>query len=225
MRTQLKTLALLTLLACGDDESHPEDPVTDAASELDAGDEPNDAGSEASDGEASDGKASDGEASDGEASDGEASGPDAGGGSQPAQIELSGALSETIANVVPSASWRKSNDQGSLLHLHNGAAVFAAFTFTFMGPPEEGGTYDQTSSGLTCALSATRTSDNASWDAVHAIQGAADQGSCSVSLTSVVESVDLPTAKQYTVHGTVDGTLPAKQDSGAQGSVTLHATF
>jgi hypothetical protein len=27
------------------------------------------------------------------------------------------------------------------------------------------------------------------------------------------------------VHGTVDGTLPAKQDSGAQGSVTLHATF
>jgi hypothetical protein len=210
MRTHLKTLALLTLLACGDDESGPEDQVTDASSDLDAGDEANDAGSEASDGEASDGEASE---------------ADADGASQPAHIALSSALTETIENVVPSATWRKSNEQGSLLYLSSGDAVLAGFTFTFMGPPAEGETYDLTSSGMTCALTAIRTSDNASWDAVHAIQGAADQGSCSLSLSSVVESVDSPAAKQYTVHGTVEGTLPAKQGSGAEGSVTLHATF
>lgn len=215
MRTHLKTLTLLALLACGDDESGPEDQVVDGAADVDAGDEPNDAGSEASDGEASDGEASDGEASE----------PDAGSGSQQPHIALSGALTATIEHVAPSASWRKSNEQGSLIQLPGLDPVNAGFSFTFMGPPEAGETYDQTRAGVTCALTATRTSDNATWDAVHAIQGASDQGSCSVTLSSVEESVDAPAVKQFTVHGTVEGTLPAKQGSGAEGSVTLQATF
>jgi hypothetical protein len=208
MRSLLISLALALLVACGDDESGPDDETPDAAAEEDAGEQP-DAGGETGDAEP----------------DGEAAGNDAGMSEDP-HIELSGALTETLANIVPAASLSKSSDTGTLILLPAGAtSVRAGFTFTFKGAPKAGETYDQTQSGVTCALTAARASDNATWDAVRAITGAPDQGTCSLSLTSVEESVDTEALKQYKVHGTLEGTLPAKADSGAEGSVTMHAVF
>lgn len=202
MRILSITLALLMLLACGEDESTPDDESSDAASEGDTGDQVEDAGSDAD------------------------NGSDAAGPPEMPQLVLSGALTETIENIAPASSWSKAQDQGTLIHLPSGAGeILAGFTFTFSGPPEEGEIYDQARSGLSCALTAMRTSDNAIWDATHGIQREADQGSCSFTLTSVEETLDTDALKQYKVHGRVEGTLPPKEGSGAEGSVTLHATF
>lgn len=227
MRNASIAFVLLTLLACGEDASEPDEGGPDAASERDAGEEASDAATEGDAGEEASDAATEGDAGE-EADDAASDASSADADIEPAarQVVLSGALTETIDIVVPRASWSKSNDQGSLIHLPGGVgAVQAGFTFTFSGPPEEGETYDQTRSGVSCALTATRASDNATWDAVHGIQGASDQGSCSVTLSAVEQTLDVDALKQFEVHGSVEGTLQPKEGSGADGSVTLRAKF
>ena len=95
----------------------------------------------------------------------------------------------------------------------------------FKGVPMAGKTYDQATGELSCALTVTRGSDNATWAAAHAIAHEPEQGTCSLSLREVAESLDTGALKQFMVHGSVEGTLPAEANSSAEGSVTMHAAF
>lgn len=200
MRMQLMFLGFLMLLACGGDETGPDDEPSDASSEPDA-DEVSDAG---------------------EASD---AGSDAGEPDGPPHIALSGALSETLENTPPALTLSKASKQSSLIHLPASGDLSVSFSFTFAGAPEPGETYDDARSGVACALSVTRISDNATWDAAHGIMGLTEQGSCSFEPSTVMEMRDTETLTQFAVHGEVNGTLPAKEGSGAAGSITLQATF
>jgi hypothetical protein len=220
MRIHLSSLGLLMLLACGEDASDPADSPSDAASEPDAG-EASDASETADTRDESDaGDESDAE----EARDaGEANDADPGEGSP--RIELSGALTETLENTPPALTLSKSTDQSSLLHLSASGDLSVAFTFIFAGAPAQGETYDEARSGGACAISVTRASDNATWDAAHGIMGVTEQGSCAFAPSSLMEMRDTEALTQYVVHGTVRGTLQAKEGSPAAGSITLLATF
>ncbi len=46
-----------------------------------------------------------------------------------------------------------------------------------------------------------------------------------MTLSSVTQTVMTAMGKGYTVHGTLDATLPALMGTQATGTVTLHASF
>jgi hypothetical protein len=52
-----------------------------------------------------------------------------------------------------------------------------------------------------------------------------DQGAFTLTISSVGNVVTVPDGKGYTIHGTLDATLPAVAGTGATGTITVHATF
>jgi hypothetical protein len=153
-------------------------------------------------------------------------GADAGDCEAESTITVSGALTGTRSAPAPTASQGTANDVSSVnVSAQFGTPFLSVWSFTFTGAP--GLTvYTEATSGLSCGASVTDPADlNRSWLASKGVSGTPDQGTCSITFTSVTPTLMLAGQTQYCVHGTVQATMPARPGSTATGTVTLSASF
>jgi hypothetical protein len=159
-------------------------------------------------------------------SDGAAS-TDADDCSADSMITVSGALTGTRSAPAAASHWSVPNDNGVVLvDAQFGPSFLSGWSFTFNGKPTVGTSYTEATPGLSCVVTAAdpATPTNV-WIARKGVSGSPDQGTCSLSITSLSPTLVQADVTQYCAHGTVTATLPPKPGGTQSGDVTLMATF
>jgi hypothetical protein len=153
-------------------------------------------------------------------------GTDAGSCDAASTITVSGALTGTRSALAAGASWSTADNTGAVFTSTESATPFqSAWSFTFTGQPSLT-TYTQTTPGLSCVVTAgDPAAPTGGWEANRGVMGTPDQGTCSLTLTSVTPTLMLTSQTQYCVHGSVQATLPAKTSGPSTGTVMLTASF
>src|SRR5262249_44245629 len=114
-------------------------------------------------------------------------GSDAGSCDAEATLTASGAFTGTRSAPATTANHGTTTDRAPVI----GGAAFgtpflSGWSFTFMGEPRVT-TYTEATAGLSCVATLTDAADpNRVWTANKGVQGVPDQGTCSLTLTSVV---------------------------------------
>jgi hypothetical protein len=142
-------------------------------------------------------------------------------------VTISGALSGTRDGLPGTiTSWSNANDLTEVLMSASfGTPFYTFYSFLFPGKPSTT-TYSDATTGMSCAVTVGDSSAIGSgWRASKAIMEKADQGTCSLTLTSLVELPFPLIPTTYCPHGTVQATLPADPSLSSTGTVTLSATF
>jgi hypothetical protein len=145
-------------------------------------------------------------------------------------ITVAGALAGTRSAPAAASSWSTSNGTGMVLvDAQFGTPFLSGWSFIFMGQPALT-TYTEATAGLSCVVTASQApgeagATNVIWEANKGVMGTADQGTCSLTLTSVTPTLMLTSQTQYCVHGSVQAMLPPKPGGAATGMVTLTASF
>jgi hypothetical protein len=155
-------------------------------------------------------------------------GPDAAAASCEAEstITVAGAFIGT-RNAPTAASSHSNQDDAGLVDVIAlfGSPFLSSWSFTFMGEPRLT-TYTEATNGVLCGVGVTDAADlTRVWAATKGVQGTPDQGTCSLTITSVTATLVLSTQTQYCVHGSVQAMLPPKPGGTATGTVTLSASF
>jgi hypothetical protein len=146
------------------------------------------------------------------------------------KVTLSGAISGTFNCVSAPTGGYDSNNNKAAIAVVVGNASSASNTAPNInigiGWPGQmsTGTYHQSDTGAQGGAAVTGTS-SASWLASSANGSNPAVGTYTLNLTGTDSIAGGASGAAYYVHGTVDGTLPAITNSGATGTVTLHATF
>lgn len=142
-------------------------------------------------------------------------------------VTISGALSGTRDGLPGTVtSWSSANDLTVVLMSASfGTPFYTTYSFLFPGKPSKT-TYTDTTTGLSCGVTVGDSSVIGSgWRASKAIMEKADQGTCSLTLTSLTPLPFPLIPTTYCVHGTVQAMLPADPSLSSTGTVTLSATF
>jgi hypothetical protein len=167
----------------------------------------------------------------GSASGGSGGGGDAASASCDADsmITVAGALTGTRTAPAAASSWSTSSGNGTAqVDAQFGTPFLAGWSFIFTGQPQAT-SYTDATAGVSCVITAAPTSEAGGttevWEANKGVTGTADQGTCSLTLTSVTPTLMLTSQTQYCVHGTVQATLPPKPSGTATGTVTFTASF
>jgi hypothetical protein len=138
-------------------------------------------------------------------------------------VTLSGAVTRTFACTYATvvASYLDNAGESYVTHsfLGNADSAVAGLALTLPGKIAPG-TYTETTARLDGVVSFGSTTGT--WTASVGVASIPDGG----SFRLVVEEARAPSEDLglYTIHGTLEGTLPART-GGASGTVTLHATF
>jgi hypothetical protein len=145
-----------------------------------------------------------------------------------ATITLSGAFVGTRTAPSPFASWTLGDTVGTVwdqAQSQYGTPFVSTWTFTFLGPPAVG-TYTEATAGLSCMLRVTDATDATNaWQAENGVMGAADQGSCSLTLSTVAQTSIVENQTIYCVHGSVYAMLPGDPGGASSGTVLLTSAF
>jgi hypothetical protein len=141
-----------------------------------------------------------------------------------ATVTLSGAVTGTFSGTVVSVWTSTSN--GSVAINFPDPSPLAAFDLDLTQPGQPTvSTWTETDAGAQSAiLVQEKGTVPPSW--VTVVGGTSpNQGTYTLNLTSVAILTDTVNDKAYTVHGTLNATLPAQSGSGATGTVNLSASF
>lgn len=140
-------------------------------------------------------------------------------------ITLSGAATGTFNCTATTVYATQSNLGGPTLTV-SAPAPYQMLTVTITRPGEPtSGTWSDADAGSKADLVVESTGvPPPTWVATRGASNGMDQGSYTMSIT-VSNPTTVSNGKTYTATGTIDGTLPFVQGTGASGSVTLHATF
>jgi hypothetical protein len=159
-------------------------------------------------------------------SSGGASGADAGDCEAESTLTASGAFTGTRRAPAAAAHQGTANNTSAVnVSAQFGTPFLSAWSFTFTGAPGPV-LFTQDTSGLTCVVTLTDAADpSRAWAATRRLIGMPDQGKCSITFTSVTETLAVSGQTSYCVHGTMEATLPPQPGSAAAGSVTLSASF
>jgi hypothetical protein len=134
-------------------------------------------------------------------------------------VALSGATTGNLTCTQALSVWASSNNTGSVSINITGSSPTVTSAISFSGEPHTG-TFKNTDANALGAV--TVTGAGGVW--VASIGGNnATSGSYTLVLSSVSAATTTSTGKSYTVHGTLDATLPPIVGTGT--SVTFHATF
>jgi len=134
-----------------------------------------------------------------------------------ASVTISGALTGTLNLPVGAAFEVAQNASGVGFTGGIPAATVAVKVVGELKP----GTYTSTNPGVSGVL--TVSAAQWMWEATKG--SSRDQGTFSLTITSVLVAAARSDGKAYVVHGTLAATLPAVTQSGATGTVTVTATF
>jgi len=142
-------------------------------------------------------------------------------------VTITGALSGTRSGLPGTvASWSSVNDMTEVLMSASfGMPFYTTYSFLFPGKPTTT-TYTDATAGMSCAVVVGDSAVVGSgWRASKAIMENADQGTCTLTFTSLTELAFPLTPTNYCAHGSVQATLPADPMAASTGVVTLSATF
>jgi hypothetical protein len=146
-------------------------------------------------------------------------------GNGEATVTLSSAVTGTFTGTVV-CLWDGSTNTGSFAINFASPSPLAALDIDMTQPGQPTvSTWTETTAGAKSAMLVQEPGTvPPSW--VMAVGATTpDQGAYSLSLTSVSILTDAGTSKAYTVHGTLNATLPAQSGTGSTGTVTLYGTF
>jgi hypothetical protein len=138
-------------------------------------------------------------------------------------VMLTGARTSTVSGPAPDTRYTPSVNNGEVgLRIGNGVEQ-VAFDFQFAGEPAVHTYVGDTDAGIFCNIYDTLDGGLDGWLANHGA-GFPDLGDCTLTLTSVSLKQDNVTQKDYTAHGSVTATLPARSGN-ATGTINFSASF
>jgi hypothetical protein len=142
-------------------------------------------------------------------------------GASSCTMVITGAMSATLPCTVIAGYAASSNQAVITISINTASAgISSAVVSTSTQGPFSTGTY--TRSNLSVFASVVTGTNNGVWSVSKETQ----TGTLSVTITATGNSVSGSSGTSiYYPHGTASATLPAVQTTGAQGTVTLQATF
>jgi hypothetical protein len=134
-------------------------------------------------------------------------------------VTVSGGLTGTYTCTLAVAAYSTQiNTTGYNISLTTPIAVNAGLNF--LGEAATGTNYTRGTAGASGAIAIT--SGSSIWSVA---AGTGGTGTYTLTLSSVSTLSTTATGKAYTIHGTLDATIPASAGSTITTAVTLHATF
>jgi hypothetical protein len=140
-------------------------------------------------------------------------------------VMLSGAVTGSFTGRVVSV-WDSTSDYGSFIITIPDPSPLGSLQVDITQPGEPlAGTFTDTDAGAKSAILVQQTGSRPpSW--VMVVNGnQQDQGAYMLTFTSVAVQTDAGKSRAYSIHGTLDATLPAQSGTGATGIVALYASF
>jgi hypothetical protein len=141
-------------------------------------------------------------------------------------VTLTGAFSATRAVPIVLLSYSSSNDTSTVYESAEfGMPFFLLMSFTFPGMPSVA-TYSEATAGETCLILLADSADQTrTWLSAAGPINQPNQGTCSITFTSVTPTPSSPSQIPYCVHGSLRATLPAAAGGTSTGTVTLTSSF
>jgi hypothetical protein len=135
------------------------------------------------------------------------------------QVTLTGGATANNAGCTIQGTWTKADDNGSILLNGTDSMPRVDIVISRPGKPKTGD-WKQSDTGAKASILVSSGLDG--WSA--SVGGnSPDQGSYTLTLTDVNETVTTDDGSGFLVKGTLDATLPSS--TGGATTVTLHATF
>lgn len=145
---------------------------------------------------------------------------DDGGGNGACTVALTGAVTGSVTCTTAVGAYTTITNQSAVSLLTTGTAPGMALSVAFTGTLHTGA-FQSNAVGALGGI--TVTNGNSTWFATPT--AGSTSGSFTVNLTTVTAISTTAQGTAYTIHGSIDATLPALAGSGTTGTVTVHATF
>lgn len=142
-------------------------------------------------------------------------------------VTIAGALAGTRTGLPATAtSWSSANDMTEVLMSASfGTPFYTTYSFLFPGKPVVATPYTEATAGISCGVAVGDSAVVGSgWRASKALEKA-DQGTCTLTFTSLTALPFPLIPVDYCAHGTVQATVPADPSLGSTGVITYSATF